>query len=842
MGAPKPKTADVDTLEDCELLRQLSAAIESLESSPGARKHFAKNLNWLKDRQTIWTNRMWRVGLVGITSSGKSTLVNALIGERLLPARVQPSSNVLVLCAKGEQTRAVVHFEKGRASKAFVDDIAEKMSELTDEVNNPHNEKGVAEIELFTTGFFLDPDVVIVDTPGLDAHQLDGHERLTMEFFLPTVDAVIYLTTAKSNADREVCRFLDRIASADKPLILAQNMIDSVVPKLGRGAREVRSAGEVIQDHRRRLVRLLEQSDKEIVRKAPVIQLSAMKWLSGDSAGSNLEELRSVLREQLRALAPRLAANRRAQLARHLQQIVDEEGQLGDSSAALRALEKRQAALEGVGRDIADLRSRFGGSGDDLLEKAKTRRDELLAEAEALHKGDIDEAESLRRRIDHWRGKLLEKLLEHCDGLRGATTKIASRLNLRDEDYVVPVPRDNAHRRSIDVATKEGWVEGTRERKGFWGGVARFFGMDYGHESYRIPKTYLDADEFAKAVRSALNSEIRWLTDSTQQLASTVEDNLGSLCSELDRERSDVEHKQRSTVESLDRTAIAQRIAAILADLRPQSFPAKTSPAGGKTTATRNWEGPTVETEVPRYVLDLIELAHLHTSSGLLAARDACLSRVPQASARRIAVWAWDADSLERFLTRFWFDVISGSPPPSGQAESLDAVGPFDTFLVANEGGIEGRTSALQSAARRFFASPATVFLLLDAMQEGSTRKQIERSLLREHDVSSLHVVVVAQSVRDLVNANELAAGMRALLDAAAHFKFRLCGALANDDSLVLSALLDRLALDDSSLRTQRDEERWQSELAELGSTGGVDLARVLRDWRDQRAAQTRRR
>ena len=62
-----------------------------------AQALFATEISWLKERLAIWERQEWRVALIGITSSGKSTLVNALLSDKLLPAKVRPTSNSLVV-------------------------------------------------------------------------------------------------------------------------------------------------------------------------------------------------------------------------------------------------------------------------------------------------------------------------------------------------------------------------------------------------------------------------------------------------------------------------------------------------------------------------------------------------------------------------------------------------------------------------------------------------------------------------------------------------------------------------------------------------------------------------
>jgi len=128
-----------------------------------------------------------------------------------------------------------VHFEDGRVETYTGKRIQQELCRLTDETTNPSNKLGVKEIEFQSPRFRLGENVALVDTPGLDAFGYERHEELTMDVFLPTVDVVLFLTTAKANRDEVIARYLDRIGEQRKPLILVQNMIDSIEAELGLG-------------------------------------------------------------------------------------------------------------------------------------------------------------------------------------------------------------------------------------------------------------------------------------------------------------------------------------------------------------------------------------------------------------------------------------------------------------------------------------------------------------------------------------------------------------------------------------------------------------------------------
>lgn len=85
-------------------------------------------LHYLRERKRFWSARTWRVGLMGITSAGKSTVVNGFFGAKLLPARVKPSSNVLILSRRGPGPRGIIHYSNGRPPELVESRLSERLA------------------------------------------------------------------------------------------------------------------------------------------------------------------------------------------------------------------------------------------------------------------------------------------------------------------------------------------------------------------------------------------------------------------------------------------------------------------------------------------------------------------------------------------------------------------------------------------------------------------------------------------------------------------------------------------------------------------------------------------
>ena len=168
-----------------------------------------RELDWIENRIHDWSSDRIRVGVIGVTSSGKSTLINAVLGTDILSSAIAPSSGQLVCCSYGEKPEITIRFENGTeqkfSGKQFGRDI---LQEFSDERFNPQNQKGVLSIELTSPLFDFGKDVLLVDSPGLDAFGLEAHERLTLESLVPTIDACIYVTTMKTNSDQKTLEIL----------------------------------------------------------------------------------------------------------------------------------------------------------------------------------------------------------------------------------------------------------------------------------------------------------------------------------------------------------------------------------------------------------------------------------------------------------------------------------------------------------------------------------------------------------------------------------------------------------------------------------------------------------
>ena len=162
------------------------------------------------------------VACVGQFKRGKSTLLNALIGEPILPSGVVPVTAVPTILRFGESLGARVRLSSGEWTKIAIADIEEYVSE----VRNPENSKGVAGLEVFVPSPLLAEGMCFVDTPGLGS-VFAGNTAAT-HAFLPHIDAAIVVIGADPPIGADELALVESVAKEIPDILFVLNKADRV--------------------------------------------------------------------------------------------------------------------------------------------------------------------------------------------------------------------------------------------------------------------------------------------------------------------------------------------------------------------------------------------------------------------------------------------------------------------------------------------------------------------------------------------------------------------------------------------------------------------------------------
>lgn len=95
----------------------ITKVINTLNKDAKCKTRYASELDNFIDRRRQAESNKYRLGVIGVTSSGKSTMINSLLGESLLPAVARPSSSQLVSCFHSTNRTAKIYFHNGETKQ-----------------------------------------------------------------------------------------------------------------------------------------------------------------------------------------------------------------------------------------------------------------------------------------------------------------------------------------------------------------------------------------------------------------------------------------------------------------------------------------------------------------------------------------------------------------------------------------------------------------------------------------------------------------------------------------------------------------------------------------------------
>ncbi|KAM3096336.1 dynamin family protein [Phormidesmis sp. 146-35] len=174
-------------------------------------------------------SQTFRIAVVGEFSQGKSTLLNALLGEEIQPVRAIPCSGVITVLRYGESRRVLCRYKDGREEEIPFEEYQEK-SAISEEAalcnrNDELLRSGLEEIILEHPGLELCRyGVEIIDSPGLNEHP--ERENITRKL-LKDLDAAIFLVNASrplTMGERELLQSMKAQLNGGKPDQPAKNL------------------------------------------------------------------------------------------------------------------------------------------------------------------------------------------------------------------------------------------------------------------------------------------------------------------------------------------------------------------------------------------------------------------------------------------------------------------------------------------------------------------------------------------------------------------------------------------------------------------------------------------
>ncbi len=212
--------------------------------------------------------------ILGQFKRGKSTFINALLGDDILPTAIVPLTSVVTILLYGPELKIEVRYIDGHRETVSREDLTAYITER----GNPQNKKGVKEVTVFYPSDYLKSGVRIIDTPGVGS--VYRHNTDVAYSYLPYVDAAIFVVSADPPLSESEHQFLKNIRSYVDKLFFVLNKIDQV-------------SGEDLKESSEFTTKILEKDLGE--GKVKIYPLSARWALEGKKTGDERLVERSLL-------------------------------------------------------------------------------------------------------------------------------------------------------------------------------------------------------------------------------------------------------------------------------------------------------------------------------------------------------------------------------------------------------------------------------------------------------------------------------------------------------------------------------------------------------------------
>jgi GTP-binding protein EngB required for normal cell division len=214
----------------------LAARLQRLESA-GADLALVKTLERMIDRHGLVEFRpplatiierlethSFEIAVFGRVSSGKSSLLNHIVGREVLPVGVNPITAVPTRLAYGLETRATAWFADHKPEQFTL----ARLAEFVTEEQNPGNVRHVTRIVVELPAPRLREGVVFVDTPGLGGLATSGAAET--KAYLPRCDLGVVLIDAGSTLTPDDLATIQALSDSGIPSSVLLSKADLLAP------------------------------------------------------------------------------------------------------------------------------------------------------------------------------------------------------------------------------------------------------------------------------------------------------------------------------------------------------------------------------------------------------------------------------------------------------------------------------------------------------------------------------------------------------------------------------------------------------------------------------------
>jgi len=164
------------------------------------------------------------IAVLGQFKAGKSSFLNSLIGEEVLPVDVLPATAVVTRLGYGETNEAHLHLTSGEVRDCPISDLPAYITER----GNPGNVRQVEAVEVTLAALAPFSGVRLVDTPGLGS--VFAHNTQASMDWLPKVGGALVAIGVNQPIGEQDLKLLLEISKHTPEVVILLTKADLVSP------------------------------------------------------------------------------------------------------------------------------------------------------------------------------------------------------------------------------------------------------------------------------------------------------------------------------------------------------------------------------------------------------------------------------------------------------------------------------------------------------------------------------------------------------------------------------------------------------------------------------------
>lgn len=820
------------TISPQEVARQ---AIEILSSTDATRLHFRTRIDFFEKKIEQWNTSSWRVGLIGITSSGKSMLVNGLLGEDLLPSHVKPSSNCLIMTRHGKEKKVVKYYENGKVQDV-TSNLKWELDELGNELKNPTNKKKIRHLSVYSPDFKLNQNITLCDTPGLDAYNLPHHDEITINSILPSLDLVLYISHVRL-APQENNRIVKLISEAKKPIVWVLNCVDVIKEKTERDGIVSKSRNQVLSEYLKKVQDNLHNSGVTDPSAVPIVFVSSIQALKpSEYDQSGFEEFITALHELICKLEPKFTHGRLKQISNELSYLLEAENQ--SEAGKEEDYKKDKNEYHEQKKVIESTRKNTTKDFDLICSKFDSKARKLMDSLQHLSNSSIDEANHLKSQAQKCISEANQRLNRLIIEMNEEFKRIGKQNNILNEDFFHRLSSSAPTIQFPPVEVDETKIIKQDKKDGFIEWCARKLGslLNKKHWGYYVyEETVLeikDIEEFKSQLDNGLISEMNWLMDSREQSISALENYCQTVINVIESRICSIEEALRHIIPKQTRSWILKQLQSLKdsIDKNALDHPIKHESTKSKNPIISDKNSqcePTLEIDD----LELSMLRFLNSAANRIYQMhfDILCGYDPVSVRSRVVFCHWN----QTLFSDFWLRYFPHDSVPHGHYAKTKS-GKYEFTIIDDS---QDDRKDYDNILRNIDWQNSSLFLLIPVSQIGYFQKQFFQSKAAKHFKKAKKLISVIADFSDFLDNGNLVDYLYTFSEFLINSGLKSDRIVINHDDLGLGSVIETLIKRKYGLGNERDEIEFIAKMDSEGYLLNVDIknriAHILPEWRN---------